>query len=76
MSTDDPELEEDLDVRQLNRAEVAGLVVSFFVAMAGLFVLPAATAVGLDSRTAFWGVIAVEFVAAVGVGVSARKLYD
>ena len=77
MSFDDPETaEEDLDVQTLNRLAVVGLIGSFFVALAGLFALPAATAVGFTSRNAFWVVLVIEFLAALGVGVSARKLYD
>ena len=67
--------ESDGEVESLNRAAVAGLVVSFFVAVAGLFSLPVLTTLGLDSRTAFWLVIGVEFLAAVGVGLSVRALY-
>lgn len=77
MSWDDRETtEDDLEVKSLNRAAVVGLVASFFLALAGLFVLPAFEVAGLDSRSAFWLVLAVEFAAALGVGISARKLYD
>lgn len=76
MSWNDQETtEDDLEVRSLNRAAVVGLITSFFLAMAGLFVLPAFEIAGLGSRGAFWLVLAVEFVAALGVGISARKLY-
>jgi hypothetical protein len=72
----DDETDGEVDVRSLNRVAVAGLIGSFFLALAGLFVLPAADAVGLSTRNGFWIVLAVEFVGAVGVGVSARRLYD
>ena len=77
MSVDDPDAhEEELDVRSLNRVAVVGLIGSFFVALAGLFVLPAAGAVGLSTRNGFWIVLAIEFIGAVGVGLSAQRLYD
>jgi len=67
---------EDLDVQSLNRVAVVGLIGSFVVALAGLFALPAAGAVGLSTRNGFWIVLGVEFVGAVGVGLSAQRLYD
>lgn len=76
MSWDDPKTaEEDLEVQSLNRIAVVGLVASFFLALAGLFVLPAFEIAGLGSRSAFWLTLAVEFAAALGVGISARNLY-
>lgn len=72
---EDPDVETDLEVQSLNRVAVVGLVGSFFLALVGLFVLPAIEALGYDTEAAFWAVLAVEFVAAVGVGVSARRLY-
>ena len=74
MSFDDEA--DDVAVRSLNRIAVVGLIGSFFIALAGLFVLPATDAVGLSTRDGFWIVLGVEFVGAVGVGVSTRRLYD
>ena len=59
----------------LNRGAVVGLVVSFFVAVVGLFSLPALTSVGFADNVAFWLVIGIEFLAAVGVAASVRALY-
>lgn len=51
------------------------MIVSFFVAAAGMFALPAFTSLGLQSGVAFWLVLGIEFVAAVGVAISVRALY-
>ena len=58
----------------LNRVAVAGLIGSVAVAVAGLFALPALTDGGLSFWTAFWLLCGVEFVAAVGAGVSILRL--
>ena len=75
MSWDDRETdEEEIQAQPLNWFAVAGLIASFALALGGLFVLPAVETLGFTTRNAFWAVLAVEFVAAIGVGISARKL--
>jgi hypothetical protein len=62
--------------RPLNRLAVVGLVVSTLVAIVGLFALPALTANGLSFGQAFWSLVAIEFLAALGVAVSVLRLRD
>jgi len=54
---------------------LVGLVVSTGVAAAGLFALPSLVDAGLSVTVAFFILCVVEFLAAVGVLVSARALY-
>lgn len=65
----------ETEVQTLNRGAIVGLVVSFFIAAAGMFALPGLRAAGFTSRVAFWLLIGIEFAAAVGVAVSVRALY-
>jgi hypothetical protein len=58
----------------LNRLAVAGLVASTLVAIVGLFALPTLRANGLSFGAAFWSLVALEFVAALGVAVSVLRL--
>lgn len=60
----------------LNRLAVAGLVASTLVAIVGLFALPTLTANGLTFGQAFWSLVALEFLAALGVAVSVLRLRD
>ena len=73
MSHDD----DDLAVQQLNTRSVVGLVVSVMVGVAGLFALPAIRqSFGLSFQQAFWPLLAVEFLAFVGVAVSVLRLHE
>lgn len=66
----------ETEVQSLNRGAIVGLVVSFFIAAAGMFSLPGLRAIGFQSRVAFWLLIGIEFIAAIGVTISVRALYQ
>lgn len=68
--------EEDLTPPRLNRRAVYGLVASVLVAVVGLFLLPTLREAGWSFRMAFWSLVGLEFLAAVGVGISVLSLYD
>ncbi len=69
--------DDDLAVYELNTRSVVGLVVSVVVGVAGLFALPALQEVfGLSFQQAFWPLLAVEFLAFVGVAVSVLRLHE
>jgi hypothetical protein len=71
-----PSPDPDTTVETLNTGALAGLVLSVAVGVAGLFILPALRSVfGLGFQAAFWLVLAVEFLAAVGVSVSILRLF-
>lgn len=57
-----------------NRPALMLLAVSVLVGVAALFALPALQSLGLDFWVAFWGLMAVEFVAAVGVTYAVLQL--
>jgi hypothetical protein len=70
----DPEL--DPTLHTLNTRALVGLVVSVGVGIAGLFVLPLLQSTfGLGFGAAFGLVLAVEFVAFLGVAASVLRLY-
>lgn len=68
--------EEDLTPSSLNIGAVAGLVVFGLVAAVALFGLPLMLEYGIGFMTAFWFLSAVEFICALGVAVSAMKLFS
>jgi hypothetical protein len=71
-----PDRTDDLAPATTNRRALAGLVGSVALGVAGLFALPAIrSAFGLDFGAAFWLVLAIEFVASLGVVVSVLSLY-
>ncbi len=57
-----------------NRPALILLAVSVLVGIAALFALPALQAIGLDFWVAFWGLMGVEFLAAVGVTYAVLEL--
>jgi hypothetical protein len=63
------------DPQSLNFRSLTGLVVFAALGAAGLFVLPLFQRLGLAFRPAFWLVLAIEFVALVGVVVSVLTLH-
>ncbi|MFB6118053.1 hypothetical protein [Halosegnis sp.] len=68
--------ETDLAPATLNRSAIFSLLVSVAVAVVGLFVLPALRSwLGLAFWPAFLTVLAVEFVAFIGVAVSVLRLH-
>jgi hypothetical protein len=71
MSTDD-----DVAVEQLNTRAVVGLVASVVVGVIGLFLLPTLRDLGLSFPVAFWSLLALEFLAFVGVAVSVLRLHE
>ena len=71
MSTDD-----DVTVKRLNTRAVAGLVASVVVGVVGLFLLPTLRDLGLSFWTAFWSLLALEFLAFLGVAVSVLRLHE
>ncbi|WP_254837981.1 hypothetical protein [Natronomonas marina] len=68
--------EEELAVEELNVRAVVGLVASVAVALVGLFALPALRSFGLSFWVAFWSLLAVEFLAFLGVAVSVLRLHE
>jgi hypothetical protein len=65
------------DPAPLRREAVVGLVVSVLVGVAGLFALPAIQALtGLPFFTVFWAIVALEFLCAVGAGISVMNLHE
>jgi hypothetical protein len=57
-----------------NRPAMVLLAVSVLVGIAALFALPTLQSLGLSFWVAFWGLIAVEFLAAVGVTYAVLEL--
>lgn len=62
--------------RPLNVLAVIGVVAFTLLAAVGLFALPMLREMGFSFLTAFVLVSAVEFVAALGAGLSAYRLYE
>jgi hypothetical protein len=60
--------------RRNNRPAMILLAVSVLVGVAALFALPALQSLGLSFWVAFWGLIAVEFLAAIGVTYAVLEL--
>lgn len=65
-----------LTTTRLNRGALAGLVVSALSAGIGLFLLPTLRAAGWSFQLAFWALVGLEFLAAIGVAVSVLNLYE
>jgi len=57
-----------------NRPALMLLAVSVLVGVAALFALPALQAIGLTFWVAFWGLMGIEFLAAVGVTYAVLQL--
>lgn len=57
-----------------NRPALVLLAVSVLVGVTALFALPALQAIGLGFWVAFWGLMGVEFIAAVGVTYAVLQL--
>ena len=77
MSRNDDNNDDDLTIYELNTRSVVGLVVSVAVGVVGLFALPALQqGFGLSFQEAFWPLLAVEFLAFVGVAVSVLRLHE
>ena len=69
--------DDDLTVYELNTRSIVGLVGSVVVGVIGLFALPALQqGFGLSFQEAFWPLLAVEFLAFVGVAVSVLRLHE
>jgi len=62
--------------RPLNVLAVAGVAFFALLAAGALFALPSLRDLGLSFRASFVLVSAVEFVAAIGAGLSAYRLYE
>jgi len=79
-STDpDSDLDPELDPvpHSMNRSALVGLVASVAVGVVGLFVLPLLESTfGFGFGTAFGLVLAIEFVAFLGVAASVLLLYQ
>jgi hypothetical protein len=77
-SDSDPDLDPELDPtpHTVSTDALVGLVVSAGVGVVGLFVLPLLRSIfGLSFEVAFGLVLAVEFVAFIGVAVSVLRLF-
>ena len=57
-----------------NRPALMLLAASVLVGVAALFALPALRSLGLGFWVAFWGLMGIEFVAAVGVTYAVLQL--
>ena len=69
--------DDDLTVYELNTRSIVGLVVSVAIGVVGLFALPALQrSLGLSFQEVFWPLLAVEFLAFVGVAVSVLRLHE
>jgi hypothetical protein len=68
--------EEDLTVEELNTRAVVGLILSVATGVVGLFLLPALRSFGLSFNVAFWSLLALEFLAVIGVTVSVLRLHE
>ncbi|MFT4931298.1 MAG: hypothetical protein ACI91T_001173 [Natronomonas sp.] len=67
---------ENLTPSSLNPLAVVGLILFTILAVVGLFALPTLMTYGVSFRWAFAVLVVVEYLAAVGAGVSAYLLYD
>ena len=69
--------DDDLTVYELNTRSIVGLVASVAIGVVGLFALPALQrSLGLSFQEVFWPLLAVEFLAFVGVAVSVLRLHE
>ena len=68
--------EEDLAVEELNARAVVGMVLSVGAGVVGLFLLPVLRNFGLSFNIAFWSLLALEFLAVIGVTVSVLRLHE
>ena len=69
--------DDDLTVYELNTRSIVGLVVSVAIGVVGLFALPALQrSLGLSFQEVFWPLLAVEFLAFIGVAVSVLRLHE
>jgi hypothetical protein len=65
------------DPEPLNTTAVAGLIGFLVVGVGSLFALPAIQSLtGLGFFPVFWSIVALNFVCAVGVGVSVLNLRE
>lgn len=68
--------DEQLTPPRLNRTAVVGVAVSALVAAIGLFLLPTLRAAGWSFQLAFWVLVGIEFLAAIGVTISVMHLHE
>lgn len=77
MSSTDTTDEEFTDPAPLNTLAVAGVVGFLVVGVGSLFALPAIQSLtGLGFFPVFWSIVALNFICAVGVGVSVLNLRE
>lgn len=67
--------DQDVSVDRLNVRAIIGLLVSVGVAVVGLFLLPVLRGFGLGFSVSFWSLLALEFVAFLGVAYSVLHLH-
>lgn len=78
IALNDSDTDPDLgpEQRAPNLRALAGLLISLAIGVGGLFALPALrSGLGLDFGVAFGLVLAIEFVAFIGVAASVLRLY-